>query len=157
MISQFRISGRLREVTRLFIVRVRWSLLTYLGGALGLLAFGHLGLALIHARTDLVASPILIVLLLVYFLELQHTCYASLVVSENVNPFLAQALISGVATVSLSLILTPRLGLWGIVLSFGAVQLCCNNWWPVWRGIRGLKLGFAEYWRLFFSLTTDGF
>jgi hypothetical protein len=78
---------------------------------------------------------------------MHHSLYAELVYSENVNPFVKPALISGVAIIILSMLLTPRFGVWGMLLASGLVQLCYNNWWPVLRAIRGLGPAGQNYWR----------
>jgi hypothetical protein len=44
-----------------------------------------------------------------------------------------------------SVILTPLMGLWGMILSMGVVQLCFNNWWPVLRGLKGLGVKPGAY------------
>jgi ABC-type spermidine/putrescine transport system permease subunit II len=78
---------------------------------------------------------------------MHHSLYAELVYSENVNPFVRPALISGVAIIILSVLLTPRFGVWGMLLAGGLVQLCFNNWWPVVRAIQGLGPAGQNYWR----------
>ena len=84
-------------------------------------------------------------LALIRFLELHHSLYAGLVLSENQNPFLKTAVITGAAIVASSLVLTPVYGVWGMLLSAGVVQLCYANWWPVLRALRGLGLKPADY------------
>ena len=55
------------------------------------------------------------------------------------------ALISGVAIVGLSYFLLPRYGIWGMLLSVGVVQASFNNWWTVYRGLRGLNLKPTQF------------
>jgi hypothetical protein len=54
-------------------------------------------------------------------------------------------LITGVAIVICSTILTPYLGVWGLLLSTGVLQACYNNWWPVMRALRGLNIPLWHY------------
>jgi len=89
----------------------------------------------------------------IQFLEMHHSLYGQLVLTENRNPFLRPALISGGAIAVLSVLLTPRLGIWGMLLSTGFVQACFNNWWPIGRAIRGLDLTVRGYARYFFSFS----
>jgi O-antigen/teichoic acid export membrane protein len=152
LINQLRAQNRTQEITRLFCSRTQLALLTYLVGAVAILLLGSPLLNLIHARTTLVPRPELIVLLIICLLETHHVCYSLLITTENQNPFLVPSLASGLAIVILSVVLTPFIGLWGLVVTFGAVQLCFNNWWPIRRGIRGLNLSTREYWTQFFGL-----
>jgi hypothetical protein len=102
-------------------------------------------LKLLGSKTALLPVDQLAALAFIRFLELHHAQYGSLVLSENRNPFLKSALITGVAVVACSLILTPYLGVWGLLLSTGLVQACYNNWWPVVRALRGLGLNPQAY------------
>ena len=88
-------------------------------------------------------------MLIITFLEAHHAQYASLVVTENRNPFVAPALLSGLVIAAGSLWLAPRLGVTGILLAQGVVQLAFNNWWPVLRAIRGLNMTPGAYARMF--------
>lgn len=152
LINQMRASGDLAPITTLFITRLRIAVLVYLAGALGVLFLGNTLLQWIHAKTLMLPTAQLAVFLLIYFLEMFHSCHAALVISENVNPFVLPALLSGLAIVTFSFFLTPAWSIWGILFSFGIVQLSFNNWWPVLRAIRGLGLRPAAYWKAFFGL-----
>lgn len=109
-------------------------------------------LNLIGAHTTFLDPPQLALALLVIGLEMHHSLYGTLVISENQNPFVKPALISGVATVLLSLFLTMRIGVWGMLLAQGSVQAAFNNWWTVYRGIRGLGVSPGDYCRTYFRL-----
>jgi O-antigen/teichoic acid export membrane protein len=152
LINQMRASGSLPSLIALFVPRLRIAVAIYFAGALLIILFGNTVLQWIHAKTLLLPPAQLAVFLLIYFLEMFHSCHASLVVSENVNPFVLPALLSGLAIVVLSYILTPIWGVWGMLLSFGFVQLCFNNWWPVLRAIRGVDLRPGTYWKRFLGL-----
>ena len=151
-INHLRAQRRLSDIATLFASRMRLTLLTFMVGAGTLVVFGPTLFTLVHTQTQLLPCGILLVLLLVQSLEMHHSLYAGLVYSENVNPFLKPALISGAGIVLFSLILVPRYGLWGAVVSVGVVQLCFNNWWPVVRAIEGLGLAKLGYWARFFHL-----
>jgi O-antigen/teichoic acid export membrane protein len=153
LINQLRSQGRLKEIANIFRRRILLTMLTYVFGGSILLFFAPSLLAFLHARTQLLPTPLLVAMLLIYLLEAHHSLYASLVFSENVNPFVVPAIISGTAIVALSVLLTPRIGVWGMLLSQGVVQLCFNNWWPVVRGIRGLSINPSAYWSGFFGWT----
>lgn len=155
-INQLRSQGRLQEIANLFRQRIALAILTYLFGAFVLFFFGHWVLTLLHTKTQFLPAPLLATMLLIYLLEAHHSLYASLVFSENVNPFVVPAIISGTAIVTLSVLLTPRIGVWGMLLAQGIVQLSFNNWWPVVRAIRGLSVSPRAYWTSFLQLAPGG-
>lgn len=150
--NQLRVQGRNNDIAAIFVNRLRISVLFYVTGALGLIFLGPKVLALIGTKTTLIPPAALAVLALIQFLEMHHSHYAALVLSENRNPFLKPALISGGCIIAASVILTPRLGIWGMLLSTGVVQACYNNWWPVKRALKGLEMDFGTYLGYLFSL-----
>jgi len=144
-INALRLQGRNDEIVNVFARRVRLTLLCYLAGTLVIIFVAPMVLPWVRSNTHLMATGPLAALALFRLLELHHTMYAMLVMSENQNPFLKSSLISGAAIVIASLILTPMYGLWGMILSMGVVQLCYNNWWPVLRALQGLGLKPGTY------------
>ena len=66
-------------------------------------------------------------------LEGNHTIFSTVIVTANKVPFVAAGLISG-AVIGIFMYLALRftsLGLLGVVMSQGVVQLAYNNWkWP---------------------------
>ena len=149
LINQLRALNRNTEIVELWIQRIRVSIVFFVFGGLVLLFWGNFALGTIGAKTFLLSRTQLAFALLIFGLEMHHTLYASLIISENQNPFVAPSLLSGGGTLLLSLILTPRLGVWGMLLAQGLSQACFNNWWPVYRAIRGLGISWSEYWRHF--------
>jgi O-antigen/teichoic acid export membrane protein len=147
-INQLRAQGMVERIPAIFRPRILFALLSFGVGAAVLLLSGRPLLVLLNARTQLLPTALLATLLLIHLLEMHHSLYGELVYSENVNPFVTSALISGGAIIILSVLLTPRFGVWGMLLASGLVQLCFNNWWPVLRAIRGLGPAGQNYWRL---------
>jgi O-antigen/teichoic acid export membrane protein len=152
LINQLRVSGDHPAIARIFAARVRLVLLTYALGALCIIFIAPIALNRIGSRTELLPFWPLTVFCLIQFLEMHHSLYATLVLSENLNPFLKPALLSGVAIVILSSLLAPRMGIWGLLISAGVVQACYNNWWPVVRALSGLNVSTRRYWAYFFWL-----
>ena len=68
-----------------------------------------------------------------YVLEWNHSTFATLITLSNRVPFVKASILSGGAIVILSFLsvwLTP-LGILGLILAQGMVQLAYNNWyWP---------------------------
>lgn len=146
LVNQMRAAGQTNEIVELWIQRTRLSLVFYVVGAAGLILLGNPALHFIGAKTFLLPSGQLALALLIIGLEMHHVLYGDLVVSENLNPFVWPALLSGGATLLLSLLLTPYIGVWGMLLAQGIAQASFNNWWTVYRGVRGLGLSWGEYW-----------
>jgi O-antigen/teichoic acid export membrane protein len=146
-INQLRAQGMVERIPPMFRQRILFGVLTFAAGAVALLLLGRPVLDLLDAQTQLLPTALLGALLLIQLLEMHHSLYAELVYSENANPFVKPALISGAAIIILSVFLTPRFGVWGMLLATGLVQLCFNNWWPVVRAIRGLGPAGQNYWR----------
>ena len=146
-INRLRAQGMVEPIPAMFRQRTVFALLTFGIGAAALLLLGRPLLELLNTQTQLLPTALLATLLLIQLLEMHHSLYGELVYSENVNPFVKAALISGGAIIILSLLLTPRFGVWGMLLASGLVQLCYNNWWPVRRAIRGLGPAGQNYWR----------
>lgn len=152
IVNQLRATAATNQIIEIWIRRTRISIVLYLLGAVLLLSGGHSALRFIGARTEFLPLGQLGVSLLVIGLEMHHVLYAGLVVSENQNPFVQPALFSGIGTVLLSLLLTPRFGVWGMLLAQGLVQASFNNWWTVHRAIRGLGLTWTAYWQKYIML-----
>ena len=145
VINALRQQGGNDEIANLFARRIRLTILSYAVGALVIIFLAPWALHWMKSRTPLISPAQMSVLALIRLLELHHTAYTMLVLSENYNPFLKSSLILGVAVVVISMALTPIYGVWGVILSMGLVGLCFNNWWPVLRALRGLGLKPANY------------
>lgn len=144
-INALRQQNRTAEIIEVFSRRVRLTLLCYAAGTVAIVFIAPTAIHLIKSRTSLIATGPLAALALFRLLELHHSMYAFLILTENENPFLKSSLISGAAIVVAAMILTPYCGIWGLILSMGVVQLCFNNWWPVLRGLKGLGVKPGAY------------
>jgi hypothetical protein len=125
---------------------------SYLLGSLALLIAGPHILYLIGARSTLLGRPALTLLLLVLGLEMHHSLFGALVITENRNPFVIPALVSGVLVALAGWRLAPLYGYWGLLLAQGVVQAAFNNWWTVWRGLRGLEISPPLFFRMVLGL-----
>ena len=108
------------------------ALAVFASGAVFLLVAGNAALRLLGAHTLLLDGWPLAVMALVYLLELHHSVAANFITTTNTIPFVKAAIVSGSATLVLSLVLVPHYGLWALVASQAVVQLAYNNWkWPL--------------------------
>lgn len=88
---------------------------------------------LTHARIGFLDIKYLLLLGGVFLLELNHSLCATILTAKNKVPFAIPAIISGFFIILLALFLTKylNLGVLGLILSQGVIQLLYNNWmWP---------------------------
>jgi len=105
----------------------------YLIGSIIILLFSNRILSLVGSNTSLLPNSQVFVLLVIIYLETNHSNCGTLITTKNVVPFVKPALISGIGILVLSLLSVTylNLGLWGMIASQGLVQLAYNNWkWP---------------------------
>jgi O-antigen/teichoic acid export membrane protein len=111
------------------------SWLSYLIAALIAICFGDFLLNIIGSRSSLLPKSMLIIMSVYLFLEFNHSMFATVITTENQVPFVWASVVSGVAILTISLILAflTHWGILGILLTQGIVQLAYNNWrWPLW-------------------------
>ncbi len=96
--------------------------------------FGDIFLNLLGSKITLIDKNLIAVIILIGFLEIQHSVMATILTLENVVPFVYPALISGVVILGLSTILLyfVEVSLWFVIIPQALVQLSYNNWkWPL--------------------------
>lgn len=138
-IAKAHVQRNIPEIRRLFFIRAYGGLATALVGATVLILFGEQILALIGSKTQMLPAVFASTLFIIMLLDNHQNYYANLVMATNENPFVLPSLLSGIGMIALSLFMTPRFGLAGLLLSHGLAQLACNHWWPVLCGLRTLK------------------
>jgi len=143
-----RTSGRTHELHRLVGRQLILCVVLYLGSAIALLGFGAGVLEIIGSKTMLPASGLLVFFLFYRFLDFHHGCFGTVIMTENRVPFVLPALIAGAATVGFAAILVPRYGLFGAMLAPAIIQALYNNWWMVWRGLKGMQCSYAHLFRM---------
>jgi len=137
-ISRLRVRRDIHTIRSLFFKRAYAGLFMGMLMVIALSFYGDTLLEILGSKTNFIESTSFLILGLVYLLETHHSMYAGLVMSENQNPFLFPALLSGLAIFVVSWWAASRYGLFGIIVSQGCVQLAWNNWWTVRRGWKGL-------------------
>ena len=109
-----------------------FQLFVYIISGLCILFLGNFILEYIDSSVRFPKQEILFVMLIIFLLEINHGTCSNFITTGNTIPFVKAAIISGSFIVIFSLIFTPILGIWGLVLSHGIVQLAYNNWkWPL--------------------------
>lgn len=162
LLTQFRIENRIDDIRKIFSESLLVMTLTYVSIALIIFLFGSQMLELIGSNTPLLPSLPLGLLLIIYYLDVNHVLPLLLLATKNRIPYLYASLFSGFSIALLSPLLMGvwGWGVYGIILSTGIVQLMYHNWkWPlvVSRDLEVpyftlYKIGyqsFAEKWKTF--------
>lgn len=111
------------------ILILSWAM--YFMGLLFILIWGKELLWLIDSHTMLLPFWYIFALGVIVFLEMNHSIAATYLTTMNKVPFLKAALFSGILILIFSLLLIKPLGLIGLIIAQGGVQLAYNNWkWP---------------------------
>ncbi len=144
-------------MVRSFSWAVNIYYLLFIAGSVVLVFVGPAVLSFIGSKATLPETPLLIVFLVVILLENNHSNYCTLISMGNSVPFYKPGLFFAIAIVLLDFVVLKytNLGLWGIVLVQGGVQLSFNNWyWPLWVCKRThttftqfILIGFQESWK----------
>lgn len=132
---QQRVNNELTGIKRTYLASKVFLIAIFLTGGFVLLGFGDLVLELIGSRTVLINNFILTVLLIISFLEANHSMSASLLMTKNEVPFFKASILSGLGTVTILLLyynVCSLTGFWGLLIAQGLPQLLYQNWkWPL--------------------------
>lgn len=146
LIAQMHVRGQAREIAAIIFPRLRWYCLVYAALSLaGIFLGNRVLLGTLHSKTPLLSTGLLAALFIVIGLEGHHGIFRELALTANQNPFARPVVISGIIVVILSLILVRWIGLWGLILAPGLVQICFNNWWTVLVGLRSIESSPVGY------------
>lgn len=126
-------AGNKPELKNLYSSSVLVAFILLISGFAVLTLLGEPILAFIGSHTKLINSQLLALLGVVLLLETHHSISATYLTTTNQVPFLKAALVSGfgVTLFSFALVYWGELGVTGLIIGQGLVQLCFNNWyWP---------------------------
>lgn len=119
---------------KLSITVVTFWLIMIIGGGALVISLPWI-LEIIGSNAEVPPVMISVIYLVVMTLEGNHTMFSTVIVTSNKVPFVAAGLISG-AIIGIVMYLSLKytsLGLLGVVLAQGLVQLAYNNWkWPLY-------------------------
>ncbi len=132
-IASLQVAHNKTEIARkLSVTVVTYWLMMIIGGMVMVFLLPRI-LQVISSNAETPPTLITVLYLVVMMLEGNHTMFSTVIVTSNKVPFVAAGLISGLLIglfMLLSLCFTS-LGLLGVVLAQGIVQLSYNNWrWP---------------------------
>lgn len=123
------------ERIRKLVVRIlSFSLMLYFIGFSTFYLSQEYIIKIFNAKVGFLRGDLLIILAVIYFLELTHSICATILTTANKIPFVKPALISGIMIVIISFFLMKytSIGILGLILAQGIVQLAYNNWkWPL--------------------------
>lgn len=135
--------------------------LIYFVGAILILIIGNVALNIVGSNTMLLPKFYTVIILIIVYLETNHSNCATLITTKNEVPFVISSLLSGSGILVFGLMSVKYLqtGILGLLLSQGIVQLLYNNWkWPkeVLKELgvtyyEIIKLGMIE-WKSIFSV-----
>jgi O-antigen/teichoic acid export membrane protein len=146
-LSALKVTNNKPELLKSFSFSMGISYLLFVLGALFLLFIVPPLLALMKSNAVLPAASIVLLYLIVMLLENNHSLFATVIVIGNSVPFMWVSLITGglIAIGSYFSLAFTSLGLLGLVLVQGLVQLAYNNWkWP-YVVCKEFKINFFEF------------
>lgn len=112
------------------ILILSWSF--FIVGLTIFIFFGPLLLELASGSTAILPPKLLIPLGLIFLLEMNHSIAGIYLSTTNKIPFLNASIFSGSAIFISSILAVPHMGLAGLVMAQGLVQMAYNNWkWPL--------------------------
>ena len=160
-ITNHRVTDNLFHLKRMYVKSKLIQLAIFIIFGIGFIAIGPYLLTLIHSKTQLLSSLMILFLLFFAYLDSNQSIASSLLLSGNEVPFMKSALFTGIMTVSLlfAFLNFTQIGIWSLILAPGISQLVYQDWkWPK-TVKRDLKIEFKDYWfeliRLFESLLTQ--
>jgi hypothetical protein len=115
-------------------------------GAVALL--GNWSFGLIGIETRFLPLAILLIIFVTEILNWHSAFHASIYISTNHVPFLIPSTVSGGLIIGLGLLVLPKYGVFGLVVTQFFIQLAFNNWFAVWLSLRLLNWNLFNYLRV---------
>lgn len=132
-LAQCRAKNDMLSLRKYYIYSIVSLLMVYLVGGTSWVLCGNWLLQLIHSKTLFLPVGMLCTMLVINTLENNHYVSAGFIMADNKVPFFVPSLVSGGVTVILLWLFLSHLemGVWGLILAPGIVQLMYQNWkWP---------------------------
>ena len=133
-ITEWRVHHELLKIKSAYFKTVLIALLVFVISFMFIFIWGYDLFDLIGSKTELLPVGMLTVIFIITFLEKNHAIAGGFLLMKNEVPYFRAAIFSGVGVVLLLLLFVGymKIGLWGMILAPGIVQLVYQNWkWPV--------------------------
>lgn len=146
-LSSLKVNSNKDMLIRTFAWSMNIYYILFILGSFLLILFGPFALRIIGSHAELPSQNIVLMFLIVTLLENNHSLFATFITIGNEVPFVKAALLSGVIICIGDLIVLQftSLGIWGLVVVQGIVQLAFNNWyWPRWV-LNDLNISFISF------------
>jgi len=146
-ITILRTQGRLQEMSALFAQRLFLAIASFALIAAVIIAAGNMFLEWKGTQTRLL--PFLPLTYYLGYLAFQMTygTFGVLTMTENVIPFHRIAIFTGIAAVTLSVLMTSRWHLWGLLLAPLICEAAYSAWFTIRRGFAGQPLTVGQFVR----------
>lgn len=133
-LSQLVIKSQRSEVRALVIKIIIRSILLYLLGVVFFVLFSDVIIKITGAKIGFLDREYILILSVVFLLDLNHNICASILTTGNKIPFVIPVIASGCLIALLGWVLSVpmHMGVIGLILAQGIVQIAYNNWkWPL--------------------------
>jgi len=146
LIAKYRVEGNNNAIKDIYIRGTVISSLAFIVGGLMVYFLGNRAFQSIGSGTSLLPGPLIIAVMVVSFLEMNHSSAGSILLTKNEVPFFIPSIISGIATAIIMFVMLQwsQLGLLSLILAPGIVDVAYQSWkWPL-EVIRDLKIKFSD-------------
>jgi hypothetical protein len=131
----------------LFARRLALTMASFVVLAACVMLFGNQLIALKGSSKSLLPTWPLAFYLAYIGAQLFYVQFGTLTYTENVVPFAKISIMTGGALILLSVVLTRRYGLWGMLVAPVLAEGAYSSWYTVRRGFRGQPLSVKEFVR----------
>lgn len=153
-LTQYRVREENDNVKRLYIKGILIVIIVFLIAGSGLILLGNLILELIHSKTFLLNSWLLLLMIIFSFFEACQSISTSTLLTKNEVPYFKSVLFSGVGSLILLFVMFryTHLGVLNMILAPGIALSIYHNWkWP-YTVIRDLKIEPIDFYEIAISL-----
>ncbi|SHK28430.1 Na+-driven multidrug efflux pump [Xylanibacter ruminicola] len=132
-IASLQVAHNFKEITKKLSITVLIFWMIMIIGGIAIVICLPWIMDVISSNTKLPPTIVTVLYLIVMALEGNHTMFSTVIVTSNKVPFVAAGLVSGffIGVLTFISLRFTTLGLVGVVLAQGIIQLLYNNWrWP---------------------------
>ena len=133
-IGYLRVENDITGIRKMYFRSVIMLLVTFIAGGLALILVGNMILVFLKSQTLLLSQIMIVAILIITFLEVNHSIAGGFLLSKNEVPFYKASIVAGIVTVILLFVFLKifNFGVWALILAPGIAQLVYQNWkWPL--------------------------